>query len=263
VDLEARLLIATDIAAEAGEILLSYFRTDRIDARLKGARDLVTRADTASEKHILDRIRTSFPGDGILAEEGGHAPGHDGLRWCVDPLDGTMNFAHGLPLWCVSISLFDHAEPILGVIHDPLRGDTFRAAAGLGAWQADHPLRASSVSSPAQAFVHLTIDFDDRDNQTGLQDVLATAPNVLRTRNFGSAALSLAYVAAGWLDAVLHRSANAWDYGAGVVLVREAGGTVSSIEGEPYALSTRSMAAAGTAELHRELVHLLAQQETR
>jgi myo-inositol-1(or 4)-monophosphatase len=256
-DLESRLATAEDIARRSGDLLLTYFRTDRLDAQLKGQRDLVTAADTSSEHLILDGLRSAFPGDGIIAEEGGSAVSEDGLRWCVDPLDGTMNFARGLPMWCVSLSLFLRDEPILGVIHDPLRQQTFCAARGLGARRNGAPIRVSSVADPAQAFVHLTIDFDDRDNLTGIHDAIAVAPRVLRTRNFGSAALSLAYVSTGWLDAVLHRSANAWDYGAGAVLIQEAGGMVTGIDGEPYRLQTRTMAAACTSQLHQELVDLL------
>jgi myo-inositol-1(or 4)-monophosphatase len=255
--LQADLNAVTDIAREAGEILLSYFGTDRLATRAKGDRDVVTAADLASEHLLLQRLSDAFPGDGVVGEEGTRVPASTGRRWLIDPLDGTLNFAHGIPIWCVSVALFEGAIPILGVVHDPIRAETFSGARGLGAWCNGSPAMCSEVRRAASAVVHLTIDFNERSLLEGLEDIRLLAPRVMRTRNIGSAALALAYVAAGRLDAMLHRFANAWDYGAGAFLVQEAGGSTSGIDGEPYTDQTFAIAAAATPELRAELLSLL------
>lgn len=251
------LTTARDLAIEAGAIALSYFNTDRIDIRAKGNRDVVTAADMASEAFILDALRQAFPEDGVMGEEGTNvAPGAP-RKWCIDPLDGTLNFSRGIPFWAVSIALFEEGQPVAGVIHDPITGETFSGQAGGGAWCDDRTLAVSTVSGPDRALVHLTVDFNTERMQVlqvGLEDMRAVAPYVFRTRNMGSAALALAYVAAGRFDAMLHRYAHPWDYGAGVLLVREAGGQVSSMDGGQYDIDTRAVCATSTPSLQRALL---------
>ncbi len=258
-DVSERASRAIDVAHEAGTILLKYFRSDGLVASAKGDKDVVTRADLESEKMVRSRLHAAFPDDGLVAEEGSRDPSQNGLRWFVDPLDGTLNYSRGIAMWCVSLALFEGSEPILGVIHDPLRNETFVAVSGQGATCNGDALTCSGLAEPARAVVHMTIDFDERAQQSGLEDIARVAPHVLRTRNLGSAALSLAYTAAGWLDAMLHRSANPWDYGAGVVLVREAGGICTSIDGRPYSDAVKTLAAASSVELHRSLIALVSQ----
>ena len=248
---------AIDIAVEAGGVVLSYFGTDRVDARAKGDRDVVTAADTASETLILTRLREAFPGDGVVAEEGGKEAARGRRRWYVDPLDGTLNYSRGLPVWCVSLALFDGDQPVLGVVHDPIRGETFSAEAGSGARLNGDPITTSGTTRLEDAFVHLTIDFHEASLAAGLEDMEQLAPRVLRTRNIGSAALALAYVAAGRLDGMVHRFANAWDYGAGVLLVREAGGAITEVAGAPYTVNSLAVLAAATEQLHGGLAGLL------
>lgn len=251
------LEVVQAIAREAGEIALSYFRSDRVAGRVKGERDVVTAADVASEEHIVRRLREIFPGDAILAEEGGAASSSNDRCWCVDPLDGTLNYSRGLPIWCVSISLFLNQIPVLGVIHDPLGGETFCAAKGCGAKVNGEAIGNRDACGLAQALVHISIDFHDDSRRAGVDDVQRLAPRVLRTRNIGAVGLALAYVAAGRLDAVLHRFAHPWDYGAGVVLIQESGGTATTIQGETYSQSSPSVLAAGNDALHRDLVALV------
>jgi myo-inositol-1(or 4)-monophosphatase len=247
------LAIATAIALEAGEILTSYFRSNHMGSRAKGERDLVTLADTESEQFVRGRLQEAFPRDGIVGEEGTDDAASSARRWYVDPLDGTLNFAHGVPFWCISIALYEHDQPILGVIHDPLRGDVFTAATGGGAWLNGSPIAVTGLGDLAAAMVHLTIDFNPQSLHAGLEDIRAIAPRVLRTRNTGSAALALAYVAAGYFDAMLHRYAHPWDYGAGVLMVREAGGVVTDIAGEPYTVASVAIVAAASEELRAAL----------
>lgn len=255
--LETELEAAAGIAREAGQLILTYVRGDRMDARAKGQKDVVTAADTASEALVSTRIRTLFPGDGIVAEEGTSEPASSDRRWYVDPLDGTVNFAHRLPIWCVSISLFEGDQPILGVIHDPVLNETFTAARGKGASLNGQPIATSGVSQPEDAFVHLTIDFNPESLWAGLEDIRILAPGVLRTRNIGSAALALAYVACGRFDAMVHRLANTWDYGAGVLLVREAGGSVSQVDGSTYRAEASAVVAASTEDLREGICRMI------
>lgn len=245
------------IAREAGEILVSYFETNLVHTRAKGPRDVVTAADFAAEKHVLDQLRTAFPDDGVVAEEGSRVGSGSGRTWYVDPLDGTLNYSRGLPIWCVSIALFEGGRPILGVIHDPLRSETFRAAHGQGVWCNESALATSGPERLSDAFVHVTIDFNDDSMLEGIDDVRIIAPRVLRTRNIGSAALALAYVAAGRFDAMLHRHAHTWDYAAGVALIQEAGGAVTDMRGEPFSQMSTSLVAASNAGIQAELLALV------
>jgi myo-inositol-1(or 4)-monophosphatase len=252
-----QLRAADDVAREAGALALSYFRSERLTARAKGARDLVTAADTASEELIIRRLGDLFPGDGVIAEEGGRVTSSTDRVWYVDPLDGTLNYARGLPLWSISVALVEEDRPVLGVVYDPVRDEMFSGYRGSGAWCNGAPLTGSGVGRPQDAFVHITVDFKDGGNLTGLEDLQRIAPHVMRTRNLGSAALALAYVAAGRLDAMLHRFAYPWDYAAGVVLIEGAGGIVTRITGEPYTVREHAVLAAGTQALHECLLDAL------
>jgi len=256
-DAEQELAAAVDIAREAADLVRSYFSTDRVDTRPKGDRDVVTAADLASERLILERLAERFPADGIVGEEGAATRPESGRRWYVDPLDGTLNFSRGLPVWCVSLALFDHGGPVLGVIVDPIRDETFSASTGNGAWLNGQRLCTSSVNRIGEAVAHMTVDFHEQSMLEGLRDIQVVAPMVLRTRNIGSAALALAYVACGRFDAMLHRYAHAWDYGAGVVLVLEAGGKVTDMVGSRYTEQTFALVATSSPPLHGELLTML------
>jgi myo-inositol-1(or 4)-monophosphatase len=246
----------TEIVREAGREALGYFRSDRIGTREKGERDVVTAADFAVESLLRRRLQDAFPGDGIIGEEGSEVAGR-GRRWYLDPVDGTLNFSRGLPVWCVSMGLFDGDGPLLGAICDPVRNEVFAAARGLGASRNGAPVNVSSVETLEQALVHLTVDFREESRVAGLEDLRRLVPQVLRTRNVGSAALALAYLAAGHFDAMVHRHASTWDYAAGVLLVREAGGVVTDIAGGPFDESTTTLLAAASRTLHGELLRLL------
>ena len=253
----AELEAAARIAGEMGALLLDYFGSERIGTRAKGKRDVVTAADVASEQLMRQRLGEMFPEDGIVAEEGTRVLPAGERRWFVDPLDGTLNYSRGVPFWCVSLACFEGGRPVLGVVHDPIRRETFGAVRERGAWRNGQPILCSDIADLSAAVVHLTIDFSDDNVLLGLEDLQIVAPAVLRTRNMGSAALALAYVAAGRFDAMFHRFANTWDYAAGVLLVQEAGGRVSDLKDGPYTAETQAVLAAATAELHAGLVEIL------
>jgi len=228
-------LIAQELAVAAGEILLSW--SGKLEAAQVGhksvARDLVTAADVASEESILAGLREHFPGQAVLAEEsGGHAGSTaDGPRWCIDPLDGTVNFVHGLPMYAVSIARLDAAgQPELGVVHLPRLGETFHAWRGGGAWCGDRRLAVAPLDSTEEAVLatgfpyrrHLLAD----NNLENFQRLFLHQRGI---RRMGAAAVDLAYVAAGRLGAYWELHLSPWDVAAGGLLVQEAGGVVDTL----------------------------------
>ena len=183
-------------------------------------------ADRAAEALIVERIRRARPGDAILAEEGGGGEGASGLRWLVDPLDGTINYLWGIPQWSVSVAAADADGPVVGVVHDPPRGETFTARRGGGARLGDRRLRLEAGPALDRALV--ATGFSYRAERRAVQARLLTRvlPAVRDVRRFGSAAIDLAWLAAGRVDGYYETGLNPWDWAAGGLLVREAGGVV-------------------------------------
>jgi myo-inositol-1(or 4)-monophosphatase len=259
VDTHHDLDVVTVLAAEAGRVAMSYFRSNHIGTREKGSNDVVTAADLACEQILREGLSTAFPDDGIIGEEGTAIRSTSGREWYIDPIDGTLNYSRGLSVWCLSIAALDEHGPVLAVIHDPIRGDTYRAARDRGAIRNGERLRVSGQVDPTRALVHVTIDFEEPARGQSMSDLAALAPRVLRTRNLGSAALALAYVASGELDAMIHRKAHTWDYAAGVLLIQEAGGSVTDLRGRAFDSSTTALVAASSEALRRELLRVVMQ----
>lgn len=236
-DLSARGLdLAIRAAREGGAILCQGLGRAR-QVTHKGFRDVVTELDLASQKVILEMIRESFPNHGILAEEGSGEPNLSGPVWIVDPLDGTTNFVHGLPLYSVSICLALDGRPLAGVVFDPERDELFSARAGQGAWLNGEPMAVSDVSGLDQALVVTGFAYDlekhlEEDLQMLRKMLLATQG----MRRLGSAALDLAYVACGRMEGFWEQGLKSWDMAAGVLLVEEAGGRVTDLGGGEFDL---------------------------
>lgn len=226
---------AEELARGAGEILLRCAREGVVVER-KGAVDLVTRADRASEAFLVDGIRRRFPAHGILAEEGGGGEGApDAPLWIVDPLDGTTNFAHGLPLWSVSIGVMHRGDIVAGVVHDPNRGECFRAVRGEGASLDGRRLRVSPEESLGDALLVTGFPYDVRTSAVdNLDHFVGFMKRCRAVRRLGSAALDMAWVAAGRFDGFWELKLHPWDVAAGALLVREAGGVVTGFGGEPW-----------------------------
>jgi myo-inositol-1(or 4)-monophosphatase len=219
-------------AAQAAARVQRRALSDGIGAvRHKGSVDLVTATDLASERAIREVLERHLPEVPILGEEEGGAEGAT-TRWVVDPLDGTTNFVHGLPHFGPSVALEVDGEPVLGVVIDTMRGEIYRAAKGQGAFCGERPLAVSTVDRLDHALVATGFPYDRR---TRAAEVLAPVQRVLERcqglRRAGAAALDLAWVAAGRLDAYWERDLGRWDVAAGVVLVREAGGRVEWLDG--------------------------------
>jgi myo-inositol-1(or 4)-monophosphatase len=224
---------AMEIAREAGTVLLDH-RGVRFE--LKGEHDLVTAADRASEKLVVKRLHELFPDHGIVAEEGGGAEMNSEYRWFVDPLDGTTNFAHGFPMWNVTLALAHRGRVIAGVVFDPIRDEMFSAQRGGGAFLNGQQIHVSNAKILEDSLVATGFPSRRRHQNVNVHFYYQLAMITHGVRRAGSAALDLAYTACGRLDAFWEFGLNPWDMAAGTLLVEEAGGSVSGMQGEPLDL---------------------------
>jgi myo-inositol-1(or 4)-monophosphatase len=253
---------AVEIAREAGAFVKERLHADHsID--FKGEINLVTEADRGSEKIITSRIKHLFPDHDIMAEEGTNVTRGSEYRWIIDPLDGTTNYAHGFPVFCVSIALQRMDEIILGVIYNPMLDELFVAERGEGASLQGKKIHVSDTERLAEAFVATGFPYDVRENSG---DALAyfdeMIPKAQAVRRAGSAALDLAYLAAGRFDGFWELRLKPWDTAAGWILVEEAGGMVTDLSANPYVLESPSIVASNGV-MHRELMEILNQVSSR
>ncbi len=237
--------MALRAARLAGEQLLSRFEGPHEGLTAKStSTDLVSDADREAEHTILSIIRAERPHDAILSEESGEAEaGSSGLRWLVDPLDGTTNYLWGYPQWAVSIACHDDAGGLVGVVHDPLRGETFSAVRGGPAHLGGQVLSLEPSDDLGQALIGSGFGYDAVRRRRQATRLMGVIPHVRDMRRGGSAALDMAWVACGRLDAYFEFGVNAWDVAAGAVIVTAAGGTVQDLptgpEGAPGTLAAR------------------------
>ncbi|HEX2057880.1 MAG TPA: inositol monophosphatase family protein [Actinomycetota bacterium] len=224
------LELATEAARRAGALLLDRFTAEPTGVRTKSTEtDLVSDADTAAERAIFETIAAARPDDGWVAEEGTSAASATGVTWVADPLDGTVNYLFRIPVWCVSIAAEDSSGAIVGVVHDPNRGETFTAMRGGGAFANGTPIRVSDRRELATALIATGFEYDRelRAFQAGV--VAEVLTRVRDIRRAGSAALDLASVACGRVDGYYESSTERWDKAAGTLLVEEAGGIVTEL----------------------------------
>ncbi len=249
---------ASEIAREAGALVADYYER-RVPYELKSEFDLVTEADRASEALIIHRLREVYPDHRIVAEEtGGHESSSE-YCWYVDPLDGTTNFAHSFPMFAVSIGLLRAGEPILGVVYDPVRRELFYAERGSGAFLNNERIRVSGVASLNGALACTGFPSRKRSHDINIHFYYQVAMASHGVRRTGSAALDLAYVAAGRLDLFWEFGLKPWDMAAGVVLVEEAGGRVSDMRGAPHDIIESSHVLADNGALHAETLAFMDQ----
>jgi myo-inositol-1(or 4)-monophosphatase len=230
----ANLNLMIKAARKAARSLVKDFReVENLQVSAKGPGDFVTRADREAERIIRAELMGGRPTYGWLGEETGATPGEDPTRrWIVDPLDGTTNFLHGLPHWAISIALEHKGEVVAGVIYDPAKDEMFMAEKGQGAWLNDsRRLRVSGRREMSEAIFATGVPFGGRPALPAtLQDIARLMPGCAGLRRWGSAALDMAYVAAGRFDGFWERGLNPWDTAAGLILVREAGGFAEGLE---------------------------------
>ncbi len=248
---------AVEIAREAGA-LISRFYERRIGFELKGESDLVTEADRASEILIVERLSTHFPSHGIVGEEGTCKAGTSDFRWFVDPLDGTTNFAHGFPVFNVSIGLQQGDEMVAGVVYDPTRDEMFAAERGSGAHLNNRRIQVSKAKTLSASLVATGFPSYNRHKNVNIHFYHQLAMATHGVRRAGSAALDLAYVACGRLEAYWEIGLKPWDMAAGSLLVTEAGGTVTKMDGQRWELRGPNVLSNNTA-IHEEMISFFAE----
>jgi myo-inositol-1(or 4)-monophosphatase len=253
---------AREISIEAGIILLRGFRSDKTVISYKSRTDLVTDADRASEALLVDRISKRFPTHAIIAEEGSRKDAAGGYIWYVDPLDGTNNFAHGLPLFCVSIGVFsvELQQVVAGVVYNPFLNEMFSAVRGRGAFLNETPIRVSSLDDIGVSLVATGFPYDKAISENNnLKEFNHIITRIQGIRRMGSAAIDLSYVACGRLDGYWEAKLNSWDMAAGSLIVEEAGGMVTRYDGGIFHPEYPQIAATN-GKIHNQLLLLLSQQ---
>ena len=245
------------IAREAGALLYEKFK-QRIGFTYKGDADLVTEADKAAEKLITDRIRREFPGHDLFGEEGTRTNTGSDYRWYIDPLDGTTNFAHGFPVFCVSLGLEFKGERIAGVLYDPTRDELFAAERGSGTYLNGTRVWVSKVNNLPECLTGTGFPSHKRHKNPNIFFYHVITLRTHGVRRAGSAALDLASVACGRLDAFWEFNLNPWDTAAGSLLVEEAGGKITRFDGSPWLLDSKETLATNGI-VHHDFIDLMQQ----
>lgn len=252
------LNFAIETAREAGQILLEKFGR-KINIAKKGDIDLVTEADLASEKSIIERIKSYYPKHSILAEESGEAivkGGDSSWKWIIDPLDGTTNFAHGYPCWCVTLALEHDGEIVIGVTFDPTRNELFAAEKGNGATLNNKPMRVSETEKLSEALIITGFPYDFKQREDFAKHLTQFLLKSRGVRRDGSAAIDMAYVACGRFDGFWEEGLNPWDVAAGVLLIEESGGRVSYYDDSKFSIYKPPICA-DNGLIHSEMLEIL------
>lgn len=246
-ELSTRLLdLALDVARAGGELALHERPDDLVTDTKSSPTDVVTEMDRATEELLVSRILAQRPDDGILGEEGGERAGSSGIRWVLDPIDGTTNYLYGLPIWAVSVAAECDGVVVAGVVEAPALGRRYLAARGFGAWEERggqrRRLSASSGTSLAEALVSTGFAYSAERRARQAEDLRGVAPLVRDIRRLGAASIDLAWVGAGYVDAYFESGLHAWDVAAGGLIAEEAGAVVellpSSLDGGDITLAT-------------------------
>ena len=232
-DLDELLALATRLATEAGALALEMRSGVETLPTKSSPTDVVTAADQAVERLLVDGIRSARPGDGVLGEEGASDDGTTGVRWVIDPIDGTVNYLYGVPQWGTSIGVELDGETVVGVVHVPPRGELFSAVRGRGSTLNGRPLRCSQVTSLEQTLVATGFGYDARRRAAQAAVLPSLLPVVRDIRREGAGALDLCSVAAGRVDAYYEQGLSPWDLSAGGLIAQEAGARVEGLHGKP------------------------------
>lgn len=255
------LNVAIKAARAAGSIInRAALDIERLVVSVKGPNDFVSEVDRAAETAIIETLLQAYPDHGILAEESGstHGSRHSEFQWIIDPLDGTTNFLHGLPIYAVSIGLAHRDVVQQAVVYDPARNDLYFASRGRGAFLNDRRLRVSKRTQLADSLIGTGFPFRRGDDfERYLQMMQSVMQRCAGVRRPGAAALDLCYVAAGWYDGFFETGLSPWDVAAGSLIITEAGGLIGNFTGEAQFLHQREIVA-GNPKVYGQLVHLLA-----
>lgn len=254
-DLDALARVADEAAEAAGVILLEYSGKARVE--FKGEIDLVTDADREAEKRIIEVVRKHFPDHGIYAEESGERASDAGVRWLIDPIDGTTNYAHGFPLYAVSIGVEVDGQIVVGIVFNPAYGEKYTAIRGRGARLNGEPIRVSDTEVLDRSLLVTGFPYTVRTSEENNVDhFIHFTKRCQAVRRLGSAALDLAYVARGSLDGFWETHLNPWDMAAGWLLVEEAGGKVTDLRGNPLTYDAGQILASN-GRIHEEMLDVL------
>lgn len=249
--------VAQQAAHAGGDILMQYL--GRIKAKEKGPKDLVTEADVASQKKIEEILLGAFPEHRFLGEEdtGKQQGGQSEYQWIVDPLDGTVNFVHGLPQFSVSIALVSPAGAVVGVVYDPILKECYVAETGKGATLNGEPIEVSDTTELQNCLAAASFSTGVHRGSPEIDRFVEVLVETRAVRRLGSAALNLCYVASGRLDAYWATGVKIWDVAAGMLILHEAGGYVTHISGAPFDPQNPKFAAAANPQLHSKFLELL------
>jgi len=247
---------AIEAALKAGKYIKSCLGKAKI-VEFKGEINIVTDIDKKAESTIIRHLKKNFPKHHILAEEGGGESTGSGYKWVIDPLDGTTNFAHGFPFFCVSIALEKNRTPILGVVYDPIRDELFYAEKGKGSFLNNKKIRVSKTSKLNNALLATGFAYNFRKAyRSNLENFYKLMLHARAIRRAGSAALDLCYVACGRFDGFWELDLHPWDTAAGILIIKEAGGKVSRLFGEPYSHYDKELLCSNT-KIHSQMIAAL------
>ena len=249
---------AIKAAKEAGKIILSYY-SKNVNAVSKGSTyNLVTKADIASEDKIISIIKDKFPGHSIMTEESGEEIHKSDYCWVIDPLDGTNNFYHKFPMFCVSIALYKKGKPLIGVVFDPLKKELFYAEKNEGAFLNNKKIKVSSSNKLSKSLLALGFYYERGSLMRKSLDQMKRFfyEDVHGIRRAGSAALDICYTACGRFDGYWELYLNPWDYAAGSLIVMEAGGRITDTQGQKYSLMMKNIVASN-GRIHKDMIRIL------
>lgn len=262
-DLQVALHTAQHIARQAGEVLKHHFKAPQITHTKSSVYDVVTQADAEAEALILNALTQAYPQHHRIAEESGESGVDADYHWVIDPLDGTVNFAHGLPVFSISIALANkHLQPLVGVVYDPITDEMFSAVQGGGAWLNGVPIHVSHAQTLSESLLASGFPYDKSthpdNNLTQWGRFLVEARGL---RRLGSAALDLCYVAAGRFDGYWEAKLKLWDFLAGILIVQEAGGCVTDYQGETgRGMIDGARLIASNGHIHQQMIAVLNRQ---
>lgn len=245
--------VASYAVREAGKVIMAHFHSEKRVTYKEGRSNIVTDVDILAEKKIMALLQEEYPGFAIMTEESEGIAADSPYTWIIDPIDGTRNYAYGIPHFCVALALTQEEDVILGIIYDPVRDELFRAEKGRGAFLNDSPIAISKMTSLQASLIGFDMGYDAELGQEMLGVASALWPGVQSVRVMGSAALGLAYAACGRLDLYLHLSLYPWDLASGIILVREAGGIITELDGKPVSIHSKSIIATNK-EIHEDFM---------
>jgi len=254
------LEVARHAAEEAGSLLLKHASGQLELGYKEGRANLVTDVDVLAEKRVISILREEYPDFSILSEESPALKGDSSFTWVIDPLDGTNNYVHGVPFFCVAIALMKNEEIVLGLTYDPVRREVFAAQRGRGATLNDLPVYVEKRNSVRESFLGCDLGYDAEKGKTLLETLSPYFPNMGGLRLMGSAALGLTYVACGRLDGYVHPHLYPWDVSAGVVMVEEAGGKITDWKNRPATADTKEVVASNEL-LHSDFLKIVQERQ--